>query len=85
MLPNCVTDSKKVIEYLYSTYGDSIYISIMSQYVPFGSVPDELNRRITEDEYNEVVEFARSLGVKNAFIQERESAVESFIPDFNEE
>ena len=84
VLPTYTEDSKKIIEYLYSTYGDSIYISIMSQYVPFGSVPDELNRRITEDEYNEVVDFAMSLGVKNAFIQERESAAESFIPDFFE-
>ncbi len=85
VLPTYTEDSKKVIEYLYSTYGDSVYISIMSQYVPFGSVPEEINRRITEDEYNEVVEFARSLGVTNAFIQEPESATESFIPEFNEE
>lgn len=84
VLPNCVTDSKKIIEYLYSTYGDSIYISIMSQYVPFGSVPEEINRRITEEEYDDVVEYAQSIGVTNAFLQERESAVESFIPEFGE-
>lgn len=84
VLPNCVDDSKKVLEYLYSTYGDSVYISIMSQYVPFGDVPPELGRRITEAEYESVVEYARSLGITNAFIQDRESATESFIPEFSE-
>ena len=84
VLPTYTEDSKKVIEYLYSTYGDSIYISIMSQYVPFGNVPEEINRRITEEEYDDVVEYAQSIGVTNAFLQERESAVESFIPEFYE-
>lgn len=84
VLPNCVDDSKNVLEYLYSTYGDSVYISIMSQYVPFGDVPPELGRRITEAEYESVVEYARSLGITNAFIQDRESATESFVPEFSE-
>ena len=82
VLPSYTEDSKKIIEYLYSTYGDSIYISIMSQYVPLGNVPEEINRRITEEEYNDVVDYAKKLGVTNAFLQERESATESFIPEF---
>lgn len=84
VLPSHTSDSKKIIEYLYSTYGDSIYISIMSQYVPFGVVPPELDRRITEGEYDEVVRYATSLGVRNAFLQELESASESFIPEFHD-
>lgn len=84
VLPCNTDDSKKVLEYLYSTYGDSIYISIMSQYVPFGIVPPELDRRISESEYDSVVEYAKSIGITNAFIQERESATESFIPEFSD-
>ena len=43
----------------------------------------ELNRKLTEDEYDEVVDFAIDLGVENGFIQEGETALESFIPDFD--
>lgn len=84
VLPGYTEDSKKVIRYLYETYGDSIYLSIMNQYTPLENVKDypEINRRITEEEYDEVVDFAIGLGVENAFIQEGETAEESFIPDF---
>ena len=84
VLPGHVDDSKKIIEYLYKTYGDEIIISIMSQYTPVNTCKyKNLNRRITSDEYDEVIEYAKKLGVTNAFIQEGDSAEESFIPDFN--
>lgn len=84
-LPGCLEDSKKVIRYLYETYGDRIYISIMNQYTPpvYGSRFPELNRRLTEREYNKLVDYAIGLGVENGFIQEGETALESFIPAFD--
>lgn len=84
ILPGCVEDSKAVLRYLYSTFGDNIYISIMNQYTPLENVAGypEINRRVTEDEYNAVVDYAVSLGIENAFVQEGEAAAESFIPDF---
>ena len=83
VLPGHTDDSKKIIRYLYSTYGDSIYLSIMNQFTPSPDLPfDELTRNLSEMEYNEVVDFAVSIGVKNAFIQEGETAKESYIPDF---
>lgn len=84
-LPGCMEDSKNVIRYLYETYGDRIYISIMNQYTPLAHVKEypELNRKITAEEYDELVDFAINLGVENGFIQEGETAEESFIPDFN--
>jgi putative pyruvate formate lyase activating enzyme len=45
----------------------------------------EINRKVTEEEYNELVDYAIELGVENGFIQEGETASESFIPEFNEE
>ena len=39
--------------------------------------------KLTEEEYNEVIQYALELGVKNAFIQEEETALESFIPPFD--
>ncbi|MDF2942463.1 MAG: pyruvate formate lyase activator [Herbinix sp.] len=86
-LPGYITDSKNILKYLYDTFGDTIFISIMNQYTPVYPVEDypELNRRITEEEYNELVEYAIDLGVENGFIQEGDTASESFIPEFNEE
>lgn len=86
-LPGYLEDSKQIIKYLYETYGDKIYISIMNQYTPVIQNNDypELNRRITEEEYEELVNFATDIGVENGFIQEGETASESFIPEFNGE
>lgn len=87
ILPGYTEDSKAVIRYLYETYGDMIYISIMNQFTPLAGVADykELNRRVTETEYNEVVDYAIELGVEHGFIQEGETAEESFIPQFDGE
>ena len=86
VLPGHVNNSKEVLKYLYDTYGSKIKISIMSQYTPIcGPFKEhaELNRRITKREYDKVVDYALSLGIENAYIQEREVAKESFIPDFD--
>ncbi len=84
LLPGCTEDSKAVLRYLYETYGDRIYISIMNQYTPLPHVSrwPELKCRVTEEEYDEVVDYAIDLGVENGFIQEGETAEESFIPAF---
>ena len=86
ILPGHVDDSKKIIEYLYKTYGNDIFISIMNQYTPVWKCKySNLNRKVTEDEYNEVVNYAIDLGVVNAFVQEGEAADDSFIPKFNKD
>lgn len=87
LLPGGLADSKNVVRYLYETYGDSIYISIMNQYTPLPHVAawPELNRKITEREYDALVDYAIELGVENGFIQEGETASESFIPAFESE
>lgn len=84
ILPGNTKDSKDIICHLYNKYGNEIFISIMSQYTPFGNLDNylEINRKITKREYDKVVNFAIQLGVENAFIQYGEVADESFIPDF---
>ena len=86
-LPGYLEDSKRIIKYLYDTYGDRIYISIMNQYTPVTKniKYPELNRRVTEEEYEELVAYAKQMGLENGFIQEGETALESFIPEFNGE
>ena len=84
ILPGHLEDAKKIIKYLYKTYGDDIFISIMNQYTPVNHcIYNNLNRKLTEDEYDEVIKYALELGVSNAFVQEEGTAEESFIPDFN--
>lgn len=84
VLPSHADDSKRIIRYLYETYGDRIYMSIMNQFTPVTDLSGypEIDRRLTEEEYDDVIDFAVDLGVENAFIQEGETANESFIPEF---
>ena len=86
VMPGHVKDSKEVIQYLYHRYRDDIYMSIMNQYTPPGDLGNYpgINRRVTRREYGKVIDHAILLGVGNAFIQEGDTAKESFIPDFDE-
>lgn len=86
MIPGLMFDSKKVIDYLYKTFGNHIYLSIMNQYTPLKSVKEypELNRTLNPGHYEALIEYAAGLGIENAYIQEGETAKESFIPPFNQ-
>lgn len=82
-LPDGICDSKRVLKYLHDTYGDRILISIMNQYTPVGtSNYPELDRKITDEEYENLIDYAVDIGIENAFVQDGETAEESFIPDF---
>lgn len=87
VLPGCIIDSKAVLKYVYQNYGDNVLISIMRQFTPYklSEKHKELNRKITDAEYMSVVGYAEKLGIENGFVQEKESAEESFIPPFTYE
>lgn len=87
ILPEHSEESKEIIEYLYERYGDNIFMSIMNQYTPVRSYEEfpELNRKVTNEEYERVIDFAVEKGVQNAFVQDGETASESFIPCFDGE
>lgn len=90
LLPGHKKNARDVIRYVYETYGDRVYLSLMNQYTPFERVkgiPDcgELGRKVTKREYEAVVDYAIGIGVKNAFIQEGDVARESFVPAFDGE
>lgn len=85
VLPGHTNDSKALLKYLHDTYGDDIYISIMRQYTPMDGMSErypELARRVTDREYDKVLDYAIGIGITNAFIQDKGIAEESFIPDF---
>lgn len=85
LLPNHSDDSKKILSYLYNEYKDNIYISIMNQYTPIRKIEEylELNKKVEEDEYEDLINYAMDIGITNAFIQEGETQNESFIPNFS--
>ena len=85
VLPGMSKESKKILRYLHRTYGDRIYLSIMSQFTPLENVRDypEIDRTVTESEYENLLDFAVNIGIENAYIQEGGTADESFIPPFD--
>jgi len=87
LLPGYLENAKNVVRYVYETYGDKVFLSLMNQYTPLSQVESypEINRCVTEAEYEELLDYAIEIGVENGYIQEGETAKESFIPAFNNE
>lgn len=86
VLPSHRQDSIKILKFLKENFGtDKFILSLMAQYFPPVNLADspEINRKITSFEYNSVVNYAFDLGFDNAYIQDRSSAKDSFVPDFN--
>ncbi|MBO7329298.1 MAG: radical SAM protein [Lentisphaeria bacterium] len=88
ILPGQLENSLKIIEYVARKFRPGqVLFSLMRQYLPCGKVSDEnypeLNRRISDFEY-EVAESALfNSGIEDGFVQDAESAVKDFIPDFD--
>lgn len=85
MLPGLLFDSKKILDFVYSTFKNRVYLSLMNQYTPFYKSSDykEIDRRISRKSYDALIDYALSIGIEKGFIQEDETQSESFIPDFN--
>lgn len=84
VLPQNTNSALRIIDYIAENYSDT-YLSIMAQYVPCSNLENypEINRKITEREYNKVVDYALQTGLENVFIQQTESAGKEFIPPFD--
>lgn len=89
LLPGKVREAKQIVQYLHETYKEEIYLSLMNQYTPGEDAPErlsvypDLQRRVTAREYARLIDYALEIGVTNAFVQEGETASESFIPAFD--
>ncbi len=90
LLPGHKKNAKAIIKYVHETYGNMVFLSLMNQYTPFERLKEnpeyeELCRKVTRREYEDMVNYAIETGVENAFIQEGDTAMESFIPEFDGE
>ncbi len=85
LMPRMVIQAKMIVKYLYERYGDKVFISLMSQYTPGEGLLDfpEINRTVTKEEYDSLIDYAAYIGVTNGYMQEGDVAKESFIPSFD--
>ena len=82
ILPGGLFDSKHVLDYLTSRYGNRIFISLMSQYTPMPACTGKLKERPSKRTCESLADYLASKGQTNAFIQEYESSGNEMIPDF---
>ncbi len=84
-LPLCVKDSVEIINWFKQNQENGAYLSLMSQYTPFGEIEKfpELQRTLTKGEYDRLTSALFESGIKNCFIQERTSAKTQFIPKWD--
>ena len=84
VLPEHVDNSLGVLDKIAEIDKD-MYVSVMSQYFPTEQVKDHpvLGKRITEEEYDEVINHFFEVGLHNGFSQEPSSAIEEYVPDFD--
>lgn len=85
MLPGLLFDSKKIIDFIHNTFGNSIYLSLMNQYTPMHNAEKypEINKQLNPKHYDSLIDYCISLGISNAFIQDSGTCCESFVPEFN--
>ncbi len=86
VLPGLYKDSVTILDKLAEKYDTSkLYISLMRQYFPTHKATEypELSRKLTTLEYDKVINHARTLGIVNGYTQEKSSAVEEYVPDFD--
>ena len=83
ILPGGLFDSKHIIDYLTSRYGNKIYLSLMSQYTPMPSCTGKLAGRPSKRTCDTLADYLASKGQTNAFIQDYDSSGNEMIPDFN--
>lgn len=85
ILPLNTADSIKVVEWVKENAGDKAYLSLMSQYTPFGEIENfpELQRPITKKEYNKVLDEVYASGLTNVFVQDFKSVGTEYIPEWD--
>ena len=85
VMPLCTADCKQILKWFASALPKTTYLSLMSQYTPFGNIDEykELSRKITAREYDAALQTAFDLGIENLFVQQRDSAQTKYIPSWD--
>ena len=85
LLPDAVDNTKRVIDWVASEFPpQTVLFSLMRQYTPCRELPyPALNRRVTDQEYQEVEDYLFESGIEDGFVQEEGSADSLYIPRFD--
>lgn len=85
VLPNNMDNTKKVIQAIKHNLPKDVYISIMAQYFPTGEAKNipELNRKLTQKEYQEIEEYIFEQNIENGYMQELGEHEEEYVPIFD--
>lgn len=84
ILPGCARESMEILDFIHDELPGA-WVSLMAQYLPFGEVEgvDELSRRLTREEYDQVCDHLLDLGLEDGFVQELSASDEKYIPKFD--
>lgn len=85
ILPGKRKESMRILDWLWTTFGNKIMLSLMGQYTPMYRAAEikGMNRTLTTFEYESVVNHALDLGIIRCYVQERGAASEEFVPKFD--
>ncbi len=86
ILPNQTENSKKVLNWIKENIDNDVYVSVMAQYFPTYKAQelDELNRKLTREEYDEVENYLYELDLENGYIQELGEHEEEYVPKWED-
>lgn len=85
VLPNNIKNSKKVLSWIKENLDENIFVSVMAQYFPtyMAKNVDNLNRKLTLQEYEEIENYLFSLDLNNGYIQELGEHEEEYVPNWD--
>lgn len=85
VLPNNIENSEKILRWIKSNINEEVYISIMAQYFPSYKAKqmNDINRKLSEEEYAKIENLVYELDIKNGYMQELGEHEEEYVPDFN--
>ena len=82
VLPNNIQNSKKVLKWIKENLPSKIFVSIMAQYFPTYKAKEleDLNRKLTKEEWKEIEDFVCELEIENGYMQELGEHEEEYVP-----
>lgn len=85
VLPNHLQNTKQVLKWIKKNLGNKIYVSVMAQYFPEYKAleTNDINRKLTKEEYHEIENYIFKIDLKNGYIQELEENEQKYVPKWN--